>query len=285
MHIKQPQRAIYHPPSKLEHEKVMLPFVIFGRKHYFAKVVDTDKNDVHIIRGLEVRRRNRLKATEIVETTMFKDLLQRNPNTFETFSVANSIVSALLDGSIDLSLISSRKKVSIAQKRMNVKDAGFELFKRMKDRGEIVETGGLDKLSIDVIKVQNSASGVKYDSLTNLQSLQASKHKLDLDSKAVVKQILNEVVKIMAVVHTPETFTYFGNLIKLKTVANPNRQQFENFRRPENEKKSIYKDVPANSTNNTLHNYFQITLSGEKRKCTSESNKSEKRLKQMTLPF
>ena len=285
MHIKQPQRAIYHPPSKLEHEKVMLPFVIFGRKHYFAKVVDTDKNDVHIIRGLEVRRRNRLTATEIVETTMFKDLLQRNPNTFETFSVANSIVSALLDGSIDLSLISSRKKVSIAQKRMNVKDAGFELFKRMKDRGEIVETGGLDKLSIDVIKVQNSASGVKYDSLTNLQSLQASKHKLDLDSKAVVKQILNEVVKIMAVVHTPETFTYFGNLIKLKTVANPNRQQFENFRRPENEKKSIYKDVPANSTNNTLHNYFQITLSGEKRKCTSESNKSEKRLKQMTLPF
>ncbi len=121
--------------------------------------------------------------------------------------------------------------------------------------------------------------------LTNLQSLQASKHKLDLDSKAVVKQILNEVVKIMAVVHTPETFTYFGNLIKLKTVANPNRQQFENFRRPENEKKSIYKDVPANSTNNTLHNYFQITLCGEKRKCTSESNKSEKRLKQMTLPF
>jgi DNA polymerase elongation subunit (family B) len=285
MHLKQREKAIFTPPSKLEHEKVMLPFVIFGRKHYFAKVVDTDKNDSYIIRGLEIRRRNRLKATEIVETAMFKDLLQRNPNTFETFSVANSIVSALLDGTIDLNLISSRKKISVAQNRMNFRDAGVELFNRMKDRGEVVETGGLDKLSIDVIKVQNTTTGVKYDSLTNLKSLQLNSQKLDLDNRAVVKQILNEVTKIMSVVHPPETYLYYGNLLKLRTEPNPDRQRFEEFRRPDHAKKTIYKDTPATSTNNTLHNYFQISLCGDKRKRISEHIVPQKRFKQTTLSF
>ena len=236
MHSKSPNDAIYFPPSKLEHEKVMQPFVIFGQKHYFAKIMDTNKDNEYIIRGLEARKRNRLLATEKVENAMFEGLLQRNPSSFETFKLARSIVSNIISGTIELETISSRKKVTVTSNKLNQQksDAGVKLFKKMKERGEISDTGGLDKISIDVIKVTNheKKSSTKLESLDYLKDLQSRGQFLDLDNKAIVKQILNEVISVMAVIHPSETFKQFTDLLDLNISCETNECDFKNFIRP-----------------------------------------------------
>ena len=303
MYLTSPNDAIYFPPSKLEHEKVMQPFVIFGQKHYFARIMDTSKDRSYIIRGLEARKRNRLLATESVENAMFEGLLQRNPSSFETYKIAKKIVSDIISGEIELATISSRKKVTVTNNKVNQhkSDAGVNLYKRMKDRGEITDTGGLDKISIDVIKVINrdKKSCTKLESLDYLKSLQSRGESLDLDNKAIVKQILNEVISIMAVIHPNKTFKTFTDLLALKVSDEINACDFQDFIRPrQQKKKQILKETLQSKSkpkliNSTIHQFFDIpesksiSLPKTKRKATSEIELKPcgKKLKQMTLSF
>ncbi len=124
-HLTAGSDPIYFPPSQLDHEKVMLPFVIFAQKHYFAKIMDT-ADEAYILRGLECRKRTKLQATDDVENAMFADLLQRNPCTWNTYRLASEIVSRLISGSVNLTKIASRKKIAVTATTKKV-DAGADL--------------------------------------------------------------------------------------------------------------------------------------------------------------
>ena len=244
-YMDEPDQAIYRPPSKLEHEKVMLPFAIFQQKHYFARIMDTDVEKESIItKGLESTKRTVLKATYEVEQTMFKDLLQRNPCTWDTYKSCYNVISELLSGTIDLYKISFRKKVTVAGYKLESShnDPGVLLFKRMKDRGEMVETGGLDKISLRVVKVENpeKKSNVKYETIEYLRKKQLCGEDLELNKKDIAKQILNEVIKIMKVIHPAKTFAHFQDLINLKLPDQvmQDAELFSVFKRPEDAVKS-----------------------------------------------
>lgn len=268
MHIRNPDRAIFGPPSKLEHEKVMLPFVIFGQKHYFAKIMDTDEENSYIVRGLDVLKRNRLLATEQIERAMFEDLLQRKPSTWRTYCLAKDVVSGLLNGDIDLNRIASRKKITVTQSRLNSSkaDAGVKLFKLMKQRGEIIDTGGLDKINVNVVKVVNRENKKlsKIESLDYLRKLQRDNRPLDLDKHAIVQQILSEVLTVMSVVHPVGTFRYYQDLCNLSIAPDATSHDFEQFVSPEMAKRNKLEQKPSKPAtkqllNNTLHCFFEVT--------------------------
>ena len=275
-YMDEPDRAIFRPPSKLEHEKVMLPFAIFQQKHYFARIMDTTVEKESIItKGLESTKRTVLKATYEVEQTMFKDLLQRNPCTWNTYKACHSIISELLSGTIDLYKISSRKKITVAGYKMesHLKDAGVQLFKRMKDRGEIVETGGLDKISLRVVKVENpeDKNRVKYETIEYLRKKQLLGEDLELNKKEIAKQILNEVIKIMKVIHPANTFAHFQDIINLKLPDQElhDVEPFSTFKRPEEAVKAKALNVLKQNKfyNDTIYNFVDVVPKrGAKRK-------------------
>lgn len=294
--VEEPDKAIYKPPSKLEHEKVMLPFAIYQQKHYFARIMDTTvEKESFITKGLEYKKRTVLQATYEVESMMFKDLLHRNPCTWNTYKLCHEIISDLITGKIDLNKISSRKKITVTGYKLesDKKDAGVQLFKRMKARGEIVETGGLEKISLRVVKVENheDKSRVKYETIEFLQKKQRLGEDLQLNKKEISKQILNEVIKIMKVLHPTQTFAEFQNLRHLKISAQlPSSEMFSNFKRPEEDKKKHLPIIQNRKVtmNDTLLNHFDVAakLKARKRKGDSLKGQSkQKKLKQTVLQF
>jgi len=297
-HLDNPQQAIHFPPSKLEHEKVMLPFVIVGQKHYFARIMDDDGVDPkYILRGLECCKRTKLQATDDIENTMFRDLLQMQPNTWNTYRLSCNIVNSLVNDTYDLKKVCSRKKITCNSNRKEkpVSDAGFDLFNRMSHRGEITDTGGLDKISVNVVKVLNFENNkkVKLESLDYLTRLQKEGKTLHLDTKAIVKQLLGEVVSIMQAVHTKSTYAYFADLLRLKICDTVTKTNFDNFNKSQIEsvRKNILKDVPADKSMSvkTLFNFF-ATASNSKLSCKRKNEDLNKdvtqtRLKQMKLQF
>ena len=297
-HLQIPQTAIHFPPSKLEHEKVMLPFVIFNQKHYFAKIMDDAVNENVIFKGLECCKRTKLQATDEIEKVMFSDLLRKSPSTWNTYKLSCFIVKQIINDRYDLKKICSRKKITVTSNRLlkSSSDAGIQLFQRMKQRGEITDTAGLDKITVQVVKVTNSenANRVKYESLAYLTKLQEESKPLHLDMVAIVKQILREVVSIMKVIHPERTYTYFADLLKLKTSETVDESEFRIFVKPLTEKKkknilqaeSCLKD---SDTTRTIHHFFQSTPSSStsiKRKAVEYNQTSpRKRMKQTKLNF
>ncbi len=272
------KNAIYFPPSQLDHEKVMLPFVIFAQKHYFAKIMDT-ADEPYILRGLECRKRTKLQATDDVENTMFADLLQQNPCTWNTYRLASEIVSRLISGSVNLTKIASRKRIAVTATTKKV-DAGANLCRRMKERGELVDTGGLDKISVHVIKVENGGDGkrVKYESLAYMSKRQRDELPLGLDAKAIARQILGETVKIMSVIHPRSTCSYFADLLQLKVDSLARREEFSAFVTPAEAMKQNVLHATRRSKprllNETIFNYFSPVQREDERLCENGKRKS-----------
>ena len=286
MYEDNPSEAIYYPPCKLEHEKVMLPFIIYKQKHYFGKIMDTNCDNSYIVRGLKARTRDCLPMTFDIEMLMLDDLLQQYPSTYNLFAKANETIKCLQDDSIDLTKIAFKKKVSVSAKHLQSTkaDAGVDLFKRMLNRGEITNTGGLDKITIKVVKIVNfeSKSKVRYESLDYLKSLQKQHQKLNIDKMGIAKQILGEVISIMKVILTPKTFEYFERLLMLDSNDNVDRSEFKNFISTEdNGSDDKISKSGKRFMNTTLFSFYTDSQQcGTKRKIsTTDSESIQKRIK------
>jgi hypothetical protein len=166
----------------------------------------------------------------------------------------------------------------------------------MKQRGELMDAGGLDKIAVHVIKVMNDAKTVKYESLDYLTKLQRDGLSLNLDATAIAKQILNETVKIMTVVHPRSTYEYFADLLDLKVSSSATQEEFRMFVTPDEAKKQQDDSTKGGKRrpcvmNDTLFNHFTTTAlpAARKRKLDVDEEKKTdppgKKLKQSTLTF
>jgi hypothetical protein len=174
----------------------------------------------------------------------------------------------------------------VTASRLNGKkfDAGVELYKRMKQRGQIIDAGGLDKISIDVVKVLNheDKSKLKLESLDYLYHLKGENKPLDLDSKAIVKQVLREVISIMAVIHPPSTCKYYDDLLELKLSPDANPTDFEKFISPLDDiapKNESESNVKKSLLVKSLYSFFDVTNDTLKPKEPLQKNESQKRKK------
>ena len=295
MHVDNPSEAIYYPPSNLEHEKVMLPFIIYAQKHYFGKIMDTNCDNAYIIRGLKSRTRDCLPMTFDIQQLMFDDLLQQYPSTFKPFHKANETIKSIKDDSIDLTKIAFNKKITVSASHLQSTkaDAGVDLFRRMLARGEITNTGGLDKITIKVVKVINfeSKSKVRYESLVYLKSLQKQKNQLNIDKIGIAKQILGEVISIMKVILAPKTFDYFERLLILETSDGIDSLEFKNFISTDDIATPDQVTQCSNKKgllNKTLFGYYttEAQTSCLKRKnLGSDIENSPKKMRQSTLSY
>jgi len=201
-------------PIKLEFEKVFFPYLLINKKRYAGLLwEEPDKWKKMDMKGIEsVRRDNCQLVKNVMDECLRKILIDRDVKGAADY--AKSLISDLLQGKMDLSMLVITKAVTKSSDEYAAKQGHIELMNRMRkrDAGSAPTMG--DRVPYVMIKGAKGAKGWEktedplwvLDHNIPIDTQYYLEHQLQLPLTRLFEPILENVASLFSGDHTRKIF-------------------------------------------------------------------------------